>query len=473
VSNTNELIGFREKVLSVFKPYPQVLPLENIHLLWVGPKRKKNQTAELSFRTQPLIPRDGFIAAHVKVEKVNVAIGVGAVTNDVQNILAKDPRIIQARSARFNVQLARFIKPDEHRYFRAIDKTFKQFSPEAGRTVMKGMNASRQGEEISKKWANFQNPRAIRVDAKRFDQHVSEMMLKYEHTFYTRALRHKDKCSNKEERALLKTLLKMQLFNTGFANTPDGKIRYTIRGNRMSGDMNTGLGNVIIMTSLMFAFFSEARKRLLVGRRADWPNFRLELVNNGDDCSILCEAVDLEWLTDNLDPFFLRYGVEMEVEGIADKLEHLKFCQCHPVWTPSGYVMVRNCQMAMGKDSINLGLGNTREAYDSWRGAIAGCGLALTAGIPVQQAWYSMIGRGTSCKRTTTLTTGMDYLARGMEASDIAIHPKTRVSFFEAFGVPPDLQVILEKRYDSIRMCYNPDIVACTTGVVGITSYAY
>jgi hypothetical protein len=50
----------------------------------------------------------------------------------------------------------------------------------------------------------------------------------------------------------LAELLKWQLQNKGFARTIDGLIKYSVEGCRMSGDMNTALGNCTIMCALVY-----------------------------------------------------------------------------------------------------------------------------------------------------------------------------------------------------------------------------
>jgi hypothetical protein len=262
----------------------------------------------------------------------------------------------------------------------------------------------------------------------------------------------------------------MQLHNKCVGRTRDGVLRYEVVGNRMSGDMNTGLGNVQIMCALMYTFFEDMINELEAAGRG---RIRLDLVNNGDDCSIICEAQYEKFLVQRLDAYFLSYGFEMDVEGVARVLEQLKFCQSHPIWTPQGYRMVRHAHTAIAKDAINLGVVRCESDYTKWRAAIAGCGLALTSGIPIMQSYYLGLASGSATTRNEVFTTGMEFLARGMESKTAVVHEMTRVSFYDAFGISPALQVELENHYESIPYHYAPTTIASVTGVTGNASLPF
>jgi len=459
--STAELNMFRKVVLDVLEPHPFV-PLEMIPGLYIGPKRKRNQSAVDSFRSVPLRELDAHISAHTKVEKVNVALGIMCVGGKAHHLHAKDPRVIQARTPRYNVKLAQYLKLNEHRYFSAIDIAYSRFNAKQdfSRTIMKGLNAAQQGKEIAAKWAMFQNPIAVRIDAKRFDQHCSPLVIRFEHTFYKRGLA---RLLNADQQRELAWLLQRQLANKCFGRCHDGTIKYTAHG-RMSGDLNTGLGNVVIMCSLMYGYFSHVRNNVA----RDFPALdpiQLQLVNNGDDCCVIVEREHLDYVTSALEDWFLRYGFEMDIEGLAHSLEQIKFCQSHPIWTPHGHVMVRAMPMSFAKDSINL---DPRVDFDTWRTNIGTCGLALTAGIPMAQAYYSSMLGSLPMKRELNYTTGMEFLAHGMESRVLPIHPLTRVSVYNAFGILPDRQRCIEKYF--LEMTYSKEQVLTwsDSGVIGV-----
>jgi len=440
-NNTRLLSSFKTALRRCTRINPPCA-LEIIPGMYFGSKRKVYQRAVDSLAVDPLRAEDAHIQMHMKVEKIVVSLGY--TDNAIQLLESKDPRAIQARTPRFNAQLGRFLKPNEHKIFIGINKLFHELpNSSLTKTVMKGLNASDQGIQIADKWNSFKNPVAIRLDAKRFDQHISVLLLKFEHSVYLSLF--KRHCTT-DEINLLRKLLRWQLTNRCYGRAKDGYVKYTLHGNRMSGDMNTGLGNVIIMCGLMFLFIQNVSTMLVAASLATPANIHIELVNNGDDCSLIVEREYLDTVETALSPFFLTYGIEMELEGRAIVLEKLKFCQCHPVWTPDGYRMVRDVRTAMVKDSITILPIRNQADFDAYRGATMGCGLALTSGIPIAQAWYLAIGRGTGSTRSVSYNCGADYLAHGMDDKISVIHEQTRSSFDLAFDCPPDLQLAIEER---------------------------
>lgn len=135
--------------------------------------------------------------------------------------------------------------------------------------------------------------------------------------------------------------------------------------------------------------------------------------------------------------------------------------------------MVRHAQTAVAKDSINLGQVRGLHDFDAWREAISGCGVALCSGIPVMQAYYVGLGRNTAYRRKNVYNTGMEFLAHGMATKVSPIHPMTRVSFFDAFGIPPRLQVELETHYDTLNHTYVPSHAPNCSGVCGYGDLPY
>jgi len=201
----------------------------------------------------------------------------------------------------------------------------------------------------------------------------------------------------------------------------------------------------------------------------------VSLANNGDDCVVIMETADLDKFTGGLDEWFLEMGFSMKVECPVYEIEHIEFCQTHPVWTPNGYVMVRNFPKALSKDCLSLKLMDSPQVARDWLAAVGEGGLALTGGIPVYQDFYSALYRASQSvvvpvkwkhqqnsayrrrERTVELTGGIAWLSKGMERRYVPIDPKTRVSFWMAFGLTPDRQECLENYYQGAK--FNHKIV--------------
>ncbi len=346
------------------------------------------------------------------------------------------PRAIQPRSPRFNVCLGRYLKPLEHKIFEAINEIFDGTGEH--KTVAKGMNMNERGEEIKGMWDRYVDPVAVGLDASRFDQHINTLLLKHEHDIYRM-------WSTGEEVDLpnLNTLLAAQLKNKGVYVGIDGKLRYTVNGCRMSGDMNTSLGNVIIMCSLMYSYFEDKK---MLGK--------ISLLNDGDDCVIIMEKRRLEAFTSGLKDWFLRMGITMEFDGVYHTLEEVEFCQARPVFNEDlGYVLTPRPSKRLYSDVISTKMLGSKKVYRKQLGAIAGCGLAMSSGTPLFQQFYTWMGRGATpwvpCmgdyyyKYRQELIDGMTYKQREPTM-------KERISFYFAHDITPSEQKLVENYYQCL-----------------------
>jgi hypothetical protein len=358
--------------------------------------------------------------------------GVSAFVKFEKQVWDKDkpdpaPRVIQTRSPVYHYRLGRYTRVIEHDMYKALDSLF------GGPTVMKGYNPDQVATHIATAWNSFNNPVGIPLDASRFDQHCSVDAIKWEHAQY----RHLFPGDTE-----LAWLLKQQEHNKGYGDYPGGQIRYTTVGCRMSGDMNTGLGNCLLMVCMMHAFCSQYK-------------VTARLINNGDDCVLLVEREDLDFVNGHCAPWFLKMGYKMKLEGnIAHCIEQITFCQLRPVRTPTGYTMVRDLKCIV-KDAASL-QPNLDGIY-AWMGAVGECGLALAGDIPVYGAIYAAYARvgktGRVKNHNNFRNTGMAIASRGMNrAAHGPVADITRVSFYLAFGISPSQQVYVEERYNAIEL---------------------
>lgn len=389
-----------------------------------GGKRDMYIRAASSLTSRPVERSDSYISAFVKAEKIDFE--------------GRDPapRIIQPRSPRYNVEVGRYIRPLEKRICKILGQLFGET------TVFKGLNAVEQGELMRRKWERFNDPVAIGLDAHRFDQHVSEDALRWEHSIYRAAFPGDPE---------LPRLLDWQTSARGFVRCPDGVIRYSVRGTRASGDMNTGLGNCLLMCAMVHSYISHIGLTI-----AD-----VALANNGDDCVVILERRHLELFRGRLDRFFKMLGFDMAVEPHVDELEAIEFCQAHPVVTDKHTVMVRNPHTTISKDlcTVKRDWCDKPGSYQVLRRAIGDAGCALAGDIPVYSSFYRMMRRGAETATTKRgehsldilgQQTGFQMLAKGLsERSGVSEH--SRYSFWKAFAIPPDQQVALEEWFDKQR----------------------
>lgn len=420
----------------------RVVPLEEVSSLYFGAKRKRYDLAYKSLCIKPLCEQDARVRPFVKREKLVCTSGIFATSNKV-GLDTKDPRVIHPRDARFNCHLARFLKRNEHRIFNMINGVYDAANHGIP-TIMKGLNASDQGNALFRAWTRFRDPVGIRMDFSRFDQHVSKRALKTEHLVYMTMFQKARKLGlcTKSDLKELQWLLNAQLNNKCSMYLPDGQLHYRTSGKRMSGDLNTGLGNVVIVCMLFWVLMKD------LGLRTE----DFHLINNGDDCCLVVERYMLDRVLKALQPFFKPLGFELEVEGVSDKLEDVMFCQSKPIEvTPGEWVMVRDLDASRVKDATNLQRVTTRADFDEWRSAVAGCGLALTSGVPVMQEFYLALTRGVRPLHHQVFECGRDFLALGMLSRVRPVQDCARVSFFLAFGVTPQHQMAMEEYYRTLQ----------------------
>jgi len=293
------------------------------------------------------------------------------------------------------------------------------------KTILKGLNAHGVASALREKWDAFKSPVAVGLDATRFDQHVSTEALGWEHSVYVGSF-------HKQFRRKLSRLLRWQLRNKGYGRAGDGSVKYVVDGCRMSGDMNTGLGNCLLMCAMMWEY---ARERGLT----------VSLANNGDDCVVVMEKRDLERFTTGLKEWFLEMGFTMKVEEPVTVFEHIQFCQCNPVATATGWRMCRAGLTAIAKDCISVlpltGEKNARR----WMGAIGQCGLSMAADLPLFGRFYRRLVDESGGLRFEHpwMENGMQMMARGMSTGQV-VTEATRISFWEAFDILPSLQQEIE-----------------------------
>lgn len=334
-----------------------------------------------------------------------------------EKTFAKDaaPRIIQPRDPRYVVAVARFLKGLEGPIYELLAKLW------GGPTVMKGYNATQTASHLREMWDGFADPVAVGLDASRFDQHVSSEALKWEHSIYKMFF------SGKHLQEL-KKLLGWQVSQKGTFRTPDGLIRFKIEGGRASGDINTALGNCLIMCSLVYAFCKQRK-------------VRARLANNGDDCVLFLERSDLQKL-DGLNDWFLEMGFNMKREDPVYVFEHVVFCQTQPVWASTEWRMTRQFPNCLRKDTMMLDV--TPDQARERIAAIGHCGMAVAAGVPCLQSIYTRMASVGLATVDESVGYGFRMMSKGLSKDPVTITDEARLSFWLAFGVTPTAQEAFE-----------------------------
>lgn len=428
---------FCERLAAALDLAPSIT-IDDVVNSYKGTKFKTYATAREQYYRSGVNWRDARLRSFVKFEKCDVT---------------KAPRVINPRSAKYNLLLGKFLKHNEHKYFDAIATVFQQPI-----TVIKGLNAIQSASAIETLWNRHAHPTGVGGDASKFDMHVSEQALKFEHLCYLRPL-----VANMPEALCLQAegvrlfeagvpfsegwndglqlawLLAGQLYNRGVAYFQDGSLEFEMAGTRASGDLNTSLGNCILMCAMTWAWSRHS-------------HVDVSLANNGDDCMYIVDSSDVHAWQTGFEDFFACKGFRMVLEEPVNELEEVEFCQSQPVRTHEGLKMVRNPKTLLVKASMCLLPVDRFKVLQSWMMAVGTAEGSLCRGVPVLQAFARAMRRnGKRC--SARMMSAAYYQSNRFYHADLEVRTDpigstARNSFHTAFGLTPAEQLILEDHFD-------------------------
>lgn len=385
-------------------------------------RRKIYERAYHEIRTLGLTRHDYKLQAFVKSEKFNPEEKVNP-----------DARVIQARSPKANLALARFLRPMERRIYSLKD----QF----GLPIFaKTLGAFDRASVIRHKFS-FMGPGTVcfSLDGSRWDMHIKEVILREEHRVYQAM------CKDHE----LRSILREQLFNEG--KTRLG-IRYSLRGGRMSGDINTALGNCVLMVGMI-----TAAMETMVGSDAWYTIF-----DDGDDCLLFLRSEDVDKVREMISGVFLGFGQELKLENEAHDPCEVVFCQSKMIETINGWQMVRNWKKVVSHGTSGVKHWNNIKLVKPMMSAVGSCELALNLGVPIIQSYalaLKRIGNGERLKWLDVDTGLRIRLKQTLHYNDADIDQvydvksaevtlAARHSFERVWGVPVWEQLTIESYLD-------------------------
>jgi hypothetical protein len=289
--------------------------------------------------------------------------------------------------------------------------------------LAKGQNLKQRAISLVKQAEKFENPVWVCLDHSRFDAHVHGTLLKAEHKVYkTVRLYHPE----------LVGLLKAQLSNLGVTK---GGVEYRARGKRMSGDVNTALGNSILNYGMLSAWLEAS-------------GVKGEIFLDGDDSVVTLERRDLDKLLP-VEPFMLKLGMKTEFEVVYDFCK-VEFCQARVVWSRNGPWMCPNPRKRLSVLPISATNVGGEEALQLLAGKVA-CELGCTDDVPLMRPYVELVRQlGT---RPYVRTNRSDYrtLQKGGEVGWLKladwVEPDelVRTSFERSWGITALEQIAFEK----------------------------
>lgn len=256
----------------------------------------------------------------------------------------RPPRMIQARHLTFNIEYGRYIKPLEDKLGK-LDILGKGTNKEIGKKIY----------NLSRKYKFY-----TECDHDSFDAHVTTEMLKLTHTYYQSCYYH-----NKE----LKKLSNKTINNNCI--TRNGE-KYRVRGTRMSGDVDTSLGNSIINYAILKEVVTN-----LVGK--------CEVIVNGDDSIIFShQPIDSKLFAEALRTFNMQTKVKETVTNIHD----VEFCRQKVVMNAKGeFVLMIDPSRLFEIYGMSY---KQQSDYVEYLRQVNICNIAINIDNPLGKLWYDI-----------------------------------------------------------------------------------
>lgn len=305
------------------------------------PKASIFRRAYQELQHREVEPGDARITMFVKAEKL-LAPETSAERND--------PRAIQFRGPTFSAELAR--------YTLALERQFYQHTEGA----TKGLDCHGKGRVLSELIQEFANPCFIELDCSRFDAHVSESLLKTEHHFYNVIF----------SSPKLVRLLRMQLKNKGYTRTG---LKYQVTGKRMSGDMNTALGNNILQWGMISVWLN-------------LYSIRYKFVFDGDDSVIVVEREDVHNI--QASDYERMFGMKAKMKVLYD-ISDVEYCKGRFFGEVPNLLFSRDPMAALFKDAVTTKLLVTKSQLNNYMHTLGVCMSHQYDRVPVMWALANAI----------------------------------------------------------------------------------
>jgi len=330
----------------------------------------------------------------------------------------KAARAIQYRHPVFALEQGKFTKP--------IEKWFYHLRDEFGTLIVGKADPFTIAGELVNKSKHFADPVYLMLDASKFDSCVDIKWLQICLSIYL-------KLFPKRFHRTINFIWKKTFINRG--STRKG-LKYRTHGTRMSGDMDTGLGNSIIMYLMLTSYLQNHR-------------IRHSLLVNGDDSLVVIARADLQKAKDI--SIFTTFGFNMKFE-VAQTIQQAEFCQSRLIFSDYGPTMARKPARIMGRTSWttrDYGVKNTR----SFVNTLGLCERAASFGVPIASTMATKMINVANTHRTVTLKPWLAEHYLTMKKPWKIGHPKisleTRLSFYDAWDIEPQDQIDIE---NSIRV---------------------
>jgi hypothetical protein len=355
-------------------------------------KRKQYRQALISLSKYPLNNKDYIIKMFIKNERMDLKDP------------PKPPRAIQSRTPRYNICYQQYTLAYSNLWC----------TPLYQRVCTKGLNQYEIADWIQYHWSQYDNPVADLLDHRFYDAKEHTLSLIYQNMYM---FLHFDDID-------YLTLMQQRLSN--HCVTRNG-IKYRVKGTRMSGEADTSDGNSTI-NDMMLAY---------VYRKVNHSRCLL-----GDDSVVIHSCYD------NVDLTLIQsYGFQTKLSQVS-QIESIEYCQCHPVKTINGWLMVRDPLRVISRGTVCINHSiKTVEMFKRWCRGVGECEYSCNAGVPVLQSFAKFMLRATNDQ--PIYDEAIEYHKISGKYNH-QISDESRISFNNAFSITPQQQRGLEDYFDHL-----------------------
>jgi len=233
----------------------------------------------------------------------------------------------------------------------------------------------------------------------------------------------------------LRWMCRQTLDNHGSSRCWDGYLSYDVEGTLSDGDMDTSLVGNVLSVAMLWTWV----------RHVGITKWRF--IVNGDDAGVFIESRDYTRFVTGMKAWFHDLGFRTKVEPPVYEIEHIEFCQSHPIFDGNKYIMVRRYPSALSKQCRSLVALRNEADFDAYWSCVGEGGLSQNGGIPIYQDFFRSLVRKSKSRFFRGAVEGVwsPHLLCGRVYGPV--HPACRSSFYNAFGVTPDEQVATEEYY--------------------------
>jgi hypothetical protein len=360
-----------------------------------------------------------------------------------------DPRIIHYRSDRYCLSGRRFV----HKLERGVYAARAIWNPTDWTSeCAKNKSPKQRAEEIKLKLRKFKNPVIVGLDGKRWDAHITEKALELEHLFYKEAM--KVKGIPGFLRKQFSDMLRWQVDNRVTGLFSDGKLKYNVKAGRMSGDFNTALGNVILMS----AYSSSILEELGVPRK------HYSIFDDGDDVLLILEQEYVDRVLEGLPQLFLDLGQEIKIESVtpASDVENIKFCSHRLLKIDGSLLFVRNpIKVIAGYFLDGKWFNNREDALKFWN-TVGYADALMYRNVPILSVLFSKF-RGNFDMAHPVLKSYLLDIGKwrhldvgisdvGLDGTETKISDSSRASMWKAYGISPTEQYVIEEQLNRLDL---------------------